>query len=238
MPDNLDTKKNSFSSMATQKLKYTLTNFCESLGKEKTQEQNDAAFETWQSVCGLKFKRVEPDEKCEIKITFLNNHDGLNCLYKLSGQKGGTLAHAFYPVKSAISGDIHFDSENWTDEKTVPGDGKYNLFSVAVHELGHALGLYHNTENKDSIMQPIYKPEFSSKILSESDIKTVQEMYGAARNVIVTAIFNSKQANVMIRKILQSSKTKRVKIIYTLKQKHFSENLEISDESFQSLLKN
>ena len=122
----------------TQKLKYTLTNFYESLGKEKTQEQIDATFETWQSVCGLKFKRVEPDEECEIKITFLNNHDGLNCPYKLSGQTGGTLAHAFYPGKSAISGDIHFDSENWTDQKTVPGDGKYNLFSVAVHELGHA----------------------------------------------------------------------------------------------------
>jgi len=99
------------------------------LGKEKTLEQIDAAFETWQSVCGLKFKRVEPIEKCEIKITFSNNHDemhGLNCPYKLSGQKGGTLAHAFYPGKSAISGDIHFDSENWTDQKTVPGDGKYN----------------------------------------------------------------------------------------------------------------
>jgi len=108
---------------------------------------------------------------------------------------------------------------------------------VAVHELGHALGLYHNTEDKDSIMQPIYKPGFSNRILSESDIKTIQEMYGAARNVIVTAIFNSKQAKVMIRKIKQSSKTKRVKIIYTLKPKHFCEDSEISDESFQSLLK-
>jgi len=104
----------------TQKLKYTLTNFCESLGKEKTLEQIDAAFETWQSVCGLKLKSVEPDEECEIKITFLNNHDemhGLNCPYKLSGQKEGTFEHAFYPGKSAISGDIHFDSENWTDQK-------------------------------------------------------------------------------------------------------------------------
>jgi len=55
------------------------------------QEQIDAAFEAWQSVRGLKFKRVEPDEECEIKITFFNNHDemyGLNCSYKLSGQKG------------------------------------------------------------------------------------------------------------------------------------------------------
>ena len=108
---------------------------------------------------------------------------------------------------------------------------------MAVHELGHALGLYHNTEDKYSIMQPIYKPGFSNKILSEADIKTVQEMYGEARNGFVTAIFNSKQAKVMIRKILRSSKTKRVKTIYTLKPKHFNEDQDISDESFQSLLK-
>jgi len=195
MTDNLDTKKTHSHPWQTQKLKYTLTNFCESFGKEKTQDQIDAAFETWQSVRGLKSKRVEPDEELEVKITFLNIHDemhGLNCPYKLSGQKGGTLAHAFYPGKSAISGYIHFDSENWTDQKTVAGDGKHNLFSVAVHELGHALGLYHNTEDKDSILQPIYKSGFSNKILSESDIKTIQEMYGAARNVIVTAILASK----------------------------------------------
>jgi len=62
-------------------------------------------------------------------------------------------------------------------------------------------------------------------------------MYGAAKSVIVTAIFNSKQAKVMIRKVEQSSKTKKVKIIYTLKPKHFREESQISDESFQSLLK-
>ena len=228
-PDNFDTKKTHSHPWQTHKLKYTLTNFCESLGKEKTQEQIDAAFETWQSVCGLKFKRVEPDEECEIKITFLNNHDemhGLNCPYKLSGQKGGTLAHIFYPRKSAISGDRHFDSGNWTEQKTVPGDGKYNLFSMAVYELGHALGLYHNTEDKDSVMQPIYKPGFGNKILSESGIKTVQEMYGAARNKIVTAIFNFNKEKVMIRKIDRGSNTKKVKIIYTLKPKHFGKDSE------------
>jgi len=72
----------------------------------------------------------------------------------------------------------------WSDQKTVSGDGKYNLFSVAVREIGHCIRLFHNTEDKDSIMRPIYKPGFSvenkNKILSESDIKTVQEMYGAA----------------------------------------------------------
>jgi len=71
MPDNLDTKKTHSYPQQTQKHKYTLTNICESLGKEKTLEQIDAAFEMWQSVCGLKFTRVEPDEDCEISISFL-----------------------------------------------------------------------------------------------------------------------------------------------------------------------
>ena len=79
---------------------------------------------------------------------------------------------------------------------------QHNLFSVAVHEIGHCIGLFHNTEDKDSVMQPIYKPgsivENKNKILSESHIKTVQEMYGAAKHVIVMAIFNSNKAKVMI----------------------------------------
>ena len=90
-------------------------------------------------------------------------------------------------------------------------------------------------------MQSIYKPGFSvenkHKILSKSDIKAVQEMYGAAKNVIVTAIFNSNKAKVVIKKIEKDTKTKKVKIIYTLKPKYFSEDSDISDESFQSLLK-
>jgi len=65
----------------------------------------------------------------------------------------------------------------------------------------------------------------------------VQAMYGAAKNVIVTAIFNSNKAKVMIRKIEKDTKTKRVKIIYTLKPKHLSEDSDISNESFQSLMK-
>ena len=133
------------------------------------------------------------------------------------------------------------DNERWSDQKTVSGDGKFNLFSVAVHKIGHCIGLFHNTEDKDSIMRPIYQPGFSvenkNNILSESDIQTVQEMYGIAKHVIVTAIFNSNKAKVMIRKLEKDTKTKRVKIIYTLKPKHFSEDSDIADKSFKNLLK-
>ena len=86
-------------------------------------------------------------------------------------------------------------------------------------------------------MQQIYKPGFSNKILSESDIKTVHEMYGASKNVIVTEIFNSKKAKVMIRKIEKDSKPQNVKIIYTLKPKHFGKDSDNSEESFKNLFK-
>jgi len=129
--------------------------------------------------------------------------------------------HGFYPGDSTLSGDLRLDNERWSDQKTVSRDEKFNLFSVAVHKIGHCIGLFHNTEDKDSIMQPIYQPEFSvenkNNILSESDIKTVRERYGAAKHVIVTAIFNSNKAKVVIKKIEKDTKTKRVKIIYTLK---------------------
>ena len=111
----------------------------------------------------------------------------INCPYELNNQKSGTLAHGFHPGDSTLSGDLHFDNEVWSDQKTVSGDGKFNLFSVAVHEIGHCIGLFHDSVDKDSVMRPIYKQGFSgenkNKILSESDIKTVEEMYGAAKKM-------------------------------------------------------
>ena len=61
-------------------------------------------------------------------------------------------------------------------------------------------------------------------------------MYGAAKHVIGTAIFNSNKAKVMMKKIEKDTKKKWVKIIYTLKPKHFSEE-NISADSFENLLK-
>jgi len=227
MPDNIGNKK--YCTPWKQKvLTYDFQNYS-SLGKEKTLNEIENAFSVWQNVCDLKFERVF-DGSQVMNIAFLTDDEKqnaeINCPYKLNNKKSGTLAHGFYPGNSTLSGDLHFDNERWADQKTVSGDGTFNLFSVAVYEIGHSIGLFHNTEDKDSVMQPIYKPGFSfknkKKILSESDIKTVQEMYGAAKNVIVTAIFNSRQGKVMIKKIAKNSKPKKVKTIYTFKPNHFS----------------
>jgi len=180
----------------------------------------------------------DSNSDADVKISFLN--DQINCPYKLNGRPGETSAHAFYAGNSAICGDINFDSENWTDQKTVSGDGKYNMFSVVTHELGHALGLYHS-DDPDSVMAPIYKNGFSTqnrdKILSESDKSLIQTLYGKPKSVETRAVFDSKEAKIMVKNIVKNSKPKKVNIVFTLKPKQFSDDdSKISEDSFVRLL--
>ena len=122
----------------------------------------------------LKFKKVERNEPCDIKISFCEQDHGDG--FPFDGA-GGVLAHGFYPGPG-IGGDLHFDAEeNWTDQETPPG---HNLFVVAVHEIGHCLGLTHS-QSADSIMYPIYKHELSKQsldVLSQEDIERIQKAYG------------------------------------------------------------
>ena len=90
------------------------------MGEDETNKQIDAAFSVWQSVCGLKFERVEPNEECKIKIPFStdpNTADKISCPYKLNVEKKRNLGHAFYPGKNSICGDIYFDNETFINQK-------------------------------------------------------------------------------------------------------------------------
>jgi len=107
--------------------------------------------------------KVKQSEHCEIKISFSTDHDNkIDCPYKGNSEKRGSVAHTFFPAVSEICGDIHFDNEYFTNQKTKSGDGKYNLFSVATHELGYALGIFHS-KKKDSVMMPFHKHGFSTE---------------------------------------------------------------------------
>lgn len=85
----------------------------------------------------------------------------------------GTIAHTFYPANpnpEPVAGDMHLnDSMAW-------GIGtNTDLFSVTLHELGHALGLGHS-DNPNDVMYPYYKLVAG---LTADDIAAAQTLYAA-----------------------------------------------------------
>ena len=86
------------------------------------------------------------------------------------------MAHAFYPYEEdSYGGDIHFDNdENWLDGAKNLNEG-VDFLSVAVHELGHSLGLAHSPVYS-SIMFPYYKgPNLAQ--LDYDDILAMYQLY-------------------------------------------------------------
>ena len=80
------------------------------------------------------------------------------------GAGTNTLAHAYYPPPNGdgLAGDGHFDNGNTWDVS--PSGGAIDLLEVAVHELGHSLGLGHEPappSGQNAIMNPIYAARFS-----------------------------------------------------------------------------
>ncbi|XP_041939208.1 matrix metallopeptidase-21 [Alosa sapidissima] len=130
------------------------------------------AFRMWSEVSPLKFVEDSrsPLEDIDIRLGFGTGRH-LGCTQRFDGA-GREFAHAWF------LGDIHFDDD---EHFTAPnaGDG-ISLLKVAVHEIGHVLGLPH-IYKPGSIMQPSYLPQESSFELDWQDRKAIQHLYGSCK---------------------------------------------------------
>jgi hypothetical protein len=124
-----------------------------------------AAFDTWSGVIPRTFTQSSGTAGSEFRVDFTTGDHGDGTPFDGAGT---VLAHAFYPQ----DGRIHFDdAETWG---TSHGGGTTDLQTVALHEIGHALGLRHSGVG-DAVMFAFYGGE--RRALHEVDIKGMRSRY-------------------------------------------------------------
>ncbi|WAR03602.1 MMP16-like protein [Mya arenaria] len=154
-------------------LTYRIENTTPDLSPGRVRRILSDAFKVWSVVTPLTFTEVMHSD-ADILIQFSEGYhdDG----YPFDG-KGSVLAHAFFPGNSK-GGDTHFDdAETWTFNST---DG-VDLFMVAAHEFGHALGLAHSS-NTEALMYPWYQGYTDNFRLPYDDVQGIQTLYGSPSN--------------------------------------------------------
>jgi hypothetical protein len=126
------------------------------------------AFAAWEKVANIDFVEVADSLTNNIRLAW-GNLDG----------KDGTLAEAHWQYQGQLNteAEIVFDlAESWTPQAATATS--YSFLDVAIHEIGHTLGLDH-VSDPSSIMYP-----YANGLLtpSTSDIARIQMLYGHPKN--------------------------------------------------------
>ena len=131
-----------------------------------------AAFDRWAAVSPLRFQEVASG--ADIQIGWFTGDHGDGTSNAFDGV-GGVLAHCFSPPPAGGSraGDLHFDeAETWTTNNPPTGT---DLLTVALHEIGHGLGLDHSSDPA-SVMYAFYGG--IRRELTGDDIAGISAIYG------------------------------------------------------------
>jgi len=141
------------------------------------------AFRTWQSVMSLSCKEVGINSNPDVRIGWRPARDADHSMV------GGVLAHADFPPGCSVVTDdlpkpVHFDD---TEHAWRIGavSGAFDIETVALHELGHILGLAHS-DVSGTVMWPSISTNSTNRSLTTDDISGARDLYGARHPVPMT----------------------------------------------------
>ncbi|SNT63915.1 Hemolysin-type calcium-binding repeat-containing protein [Tardiphaga sp. OK246] len=135
------------------------------------------AFIEWSQYADIQFKQVSSTASAQIDLGF-TSIDGLNNTLGI--------AHYTFAGPSFISSSVEFDTgEGWhsVGGQAVSNSG-VDLFIVALHEIGHTLGIDHYNV-VPAVMNATYNGSVSG--FTASDIHAIQAIYGAPAVIYGTA---------------------------------------------------
>ncbi len=156
----------------------------EALLDEAVRDEIRAAFAIWSAEANISFQEVgdlgedfnvaNPDPVSDIRIAA-----------QVIDGPGAELGHAYYPgpvpgeENATGTGDLFLDAdENWGCGSVVNDFGEtIDIGIVAVHEIGHAIGMSHQNPAVTALMNPSYNATLFA--LQSDDIAGVRAIYGS-----------------------------------------------------------
>ncbi|KAJ1389889.1 PGBD-like superfamily [Sesbania bispinosa] len=134
------------------------------------------AFKRWSQTTRVMNLTETTYDKANIKIGFYNFSEGVD-----DALVGFSIIQS-QPDSGVKTGEMRLDDTKYW---VLPSDNyswsfkeeQFDLETVAMHQIGHLLGLEHSS-NEDSVMYPTILPSQQRKVLiTDSDNKTVQQLY-------------------------------------------------------------
>ena len=131
------------------------------------------AFNTWQALGMLKFTEVRIGQNPDIVVDWRPADDPDRNMV------GPTVAHADFPPGCSYAAElplpVHFDDSEST---WVVGasDGALDIETVALHEVGHIVGLEHSSVTT-AVMYRYVNPNSTLRVLTQDDIDGFEELY-------------------------------------------------------------